>query len=175
MTATGFVLAVGLYGDVESALMDLRDLTNPGPTREVVAGAGVVSSGPRGPQLQQGEGGTTAYGIGTGAAAGIVAGLWLPQPVLTTLAGAVIGGLIGRRLQAREANHLAALLQDDLRSGTTALVTVVLEPAVAEVQFAMSRSTKTTARQIDDEATRRVARALVRGNPVATEALGGSA
>lgn len=173
------MLAVGLYGDAESALADLRDLTNPGPTREVVAGSGVVSRGARGPQLAQGGGGTTAYGIGTGAAAGLVAGLWLPQPVLatmpvaTTLLGAVIGGIIGRRLQVREANHLAALLSDDLRPGTTALISVVLEQAADEVRFAMRRATKTTARLIEDEATRKVARGLVRGNPVATEALGG--
>ena len=173
MAGPEYVLAVGIYDDPDAALEDLRDLTNPGPTHEVLAGAAVITRGAAKSVMQQGGGGTTAYGIGTGAAAGIVAGVVLAVPLVGAMAGAVIGGLVGHRLKGKEAEQLGGLLADDLGIGRTALVVVVPEPFQAEVRYAMSRARKTTARVLDDPQARRLARGLVRGNPDATEALGG--
>jgi hypothetical protein len=168
-----YVLVVGLYPQAEPAVMDLRDLTNPGPVAEVLAGTGLVARVGRGVTVQQGGGGTLGYGIGTGAAAGLVVGHWMPWPLTTAVVGAVIGGLIGVRLRRRESAHLLALIDLDLRVGETALVTVVPAVHLGEVRHAMWRARKTTGRVLDDPDSLRLARGLVRGNPVATEALGG--
>lgn len=168
-----YVLAVGIYPDPDLALTDLRNLTNPGPTAEVIAGAGVLTRGARGATLQQGGGGSTAYGIGTGAAAGILAGYWIPLPLVGVVAGALIGGLIGHRLKAREEVMLESLLEVDLPLSFSALVCVVPAGHQDEVRAGMLRSTKTTGRVLDDPGARKLARGLVRGNPQATQALGG--
>lgn len=173
MAGPEHVLAVGIYDVPDGALEDLRDLTNPGPTAEVIAGAALVTRDAQRAVLHQGGGGSTAYGIGTGAAIGVVAGVVLALPLVGAAAGAVIGGLMGHRLRSREAAQLADLLADDLPIGATALVAVVPEPFMAEVRAGMSRARRTTGRVVDDPAARRLARALVRGNPDATDALGG--
>ena len=171
MPGPQYVLAVGVYDDPSGALADLRDLTNPGPTSEVIAGAAVLTRELRKSVLQQGGGGTTAYGIGTGAAVGVVVGVVAALPLVSAAAGAVIGGLLGRRLRARETAQLAALVADDVQVGHTALVAVVAEEFLGEVRFAMTRARKTTGRGLVDDATRKLARSLVRGNPTATEDL----
>jgi uncharacterized membrane protein len=173
MTGQEYVLAVGVYDDPDRALEDLRDLTNPGPTHEVLAGAAVITRGVTKSVMQQGGGGTTAYGIGTGAAAGVVAGVVLAVPLVGAVAGAVIGGLVGHSLKGKEAEQLGALLADDLLVGRSALVAVVPAAYQAEVRDGMARAVKTTGRVLDDPQARRLARGLVRGNPDATEALGG--
>jgi len=172
-----YVLAVGVYGSAEDALTDLRDLTNPGPTAEVIAGAAVLTRGPGRSALQQGGGGSTAFGVGTGAAVGIAAGALLPLPLAGAAAvagiGASVGAVVGRRIRTREADHLVGLVADDLPVGGTALVVVVAARFQREVRRSMHGARTTTARLIDDPTARRLARGLVRGDPDATEALGG--
>lgn len=170
-----YVLVAGLYGQAEEAFADLRELTNPGPTGEVIAGSGVLTGGSRGLALQQGGGGTLSYGIGTGFAAGLVVGHWLPWPLTTATVGAVIGGVLGQRARRRETRHLAALLDVDLRAGETVLAVIAPEEYLGELRRGMRRARKSTGRLLDDPQSRRLARGLVRGDPVATAALGGSA
>ncbi len=168
------MLAVGIYDEPEDALTDLRDLTNPGPLSEVVAGAAVVTRGLTRAVMAQGQGGSTAYGIGTGAAFGVVVGVIVALPLVAAAAGAVIGGLVGSHLKKSETERVVALLADDLPIGATALIVVVPEDAQAEVRRSMARARKTTGRGLDDPDLRKLARGLVRGNPEATEALGGA-
>ena len=94
-----YVLLVALYADSDEAVADLRDLTAPGGLPEVVVGSGILHRGWGRSVLQQGDGGTLAYGIGTGAAAGVVAGAFLALPLVGAAVGAVIGGLVGRRVR----------------------------------------------------------------------------
>ncbi|HEX6888005.1 MAG TPA: hypothetical protein VF143_07850 [Candidatus Nanopelagicales bacterium] len=175
--AVEYVLAVGIYGEPADALADLRDLTNPGPLVELIVGTAVLTRGLRRGVLQQGGGGSTAFGAGTGAALGIVAGVLLPLGPLGALAGGVgggaIGAVLGRRVQQEEAGALVGLLDVDLSIGETALIAVVAEAHAPEVRAAMHRARRTTGRLVADRQTRRVIRGLVRGNPEATEALGG--
>lgn len=174
MCAVGeYVLVVGLYSERELALGDLRDLTNPGPTAEVIAGSGVLTRAARGVSLQQGGGGSLAYGIGTGIAAGLVVGHWLPWHLTTAVVGGAIGGVVGRRIRHRESRHLLALIDVDLRVGETALTAVAPEAYLDEVRAGMRHARKCTGRLLDDPESRRLARGLVRGDPVATEALSG--
>jgi hypothetical protein len=174
---TEYVLAVGVYDEPADALADLRDLTNPGPLVELIVGTAVLTRGLRRGLLQQGGGGSTAFGAGTGAALGIVAGVLLPLGPFGALAGGVgggvIGGVLGRRVQHEEASDLVGLLDVDLPVGDTALIAVVAEAHAPEVRAAMSRARRTTGRLVADRRIRRVVRGLVRGNPEATEALGG--
>jgi uncharacterized membrane protein len=165
---------VGIHDAAQDALEDLRDLTNPGPTAEALAGAAVLLRGPHRPTLQQGGGGSTAFGIGTGAALGVIVDVLLTLPLVGTAAGGAIGGLLGRRAKQQEAVALEALLVDDLPIGSTALVAVVPEARAGEVRAAMRRARRTTGRLLEDPTARAVARGLVRGDPIATEWLEGS-
>jgi uncharacterized membrane protein len=169
MEGPAFVLAVGLHDDPDDALADLLDLTNPGPTAEVVAGAAVLVRRHGRTVLQQGDGGSTAFGIGSGAAAGIVVDTLLALPLVGTALGAVLGGVLGRRSAAQESRTIAGLLADDLPVDGAALVVVVPEPRAAEVRAAMRRARRTTGRLLEDPVARRAARGLVRGNPSATQ------
>ena len=177
MQALEYVLAVGIYVRHADALADMRDLTNPGPVAEALAGVAVVTRGLTGSVMEQGGGGTTGYGIGTGAAAGVVAGVLVAAPSVVAApfvgaaAGAVIGGLVGHHLKVQETEHLVALLGDDLPVGASALAAVLPAAFLGEVRAAMHRASRTTGRVLADDATRRLARGLVRGNPQATEAL----
>ena len=112
MTIEEYVLVVALYADAEEAVADLRDLTAPGVLNPAVAGSGILHRDWRRSMLHQGGGGTLAYGIGTGAAAGIVIGVFVGLPLLGGAAGALVGGVVGRRVSRREVDGLLALLDD---------------------------------------------------------------
>jgi hypothetical protein len=171
-----FVLAVGIYDTAQDALTDLRDLTNPGPIVEVLAGCTVLARTAAGARRQQPGGGTLAFSVGTGLAAGVALGgvlaLALGPATLVAAAGAGAGAALGRRLAQRETAGLLALLAVDLPVAATALVCVVPEPAAGELRTAMRRSRRTTGRLLQDPESRAVARGLVRGHPGATQWLG---
>jgi hypothetical protein len=69
MSSDEYVLVVALYADADEAVADLRDLTAPGGLSQAVAGSGILYRDWRRSMLQQGSGGTLAYGIGTGSPA----------------------------------------------------------------------------------------------------------
>ncbi len=125
----------------------MRDLTNPGPTAEAIAGSGIMTRTGNSLALQQGGGGSLAYGIGTGFAGGLVLGHWLPWPLTTAAVGAAVGGVLGRRLRTRETRHLLALIDGDLRIGETALVAVAPEQYLSELRAGMRRARKSTGRR----------------------------
>ena len=168
-----YVLLVGVHAGRRDALADLREVTAAGPVGEAVAGAAVLHRGLDRSTLQQGGGGTLAYGIGTGAAAGVVAGVELTAPLAGAAAGAAIGAAVGHRLSRREVDDLAAALDDAVPVGASAVLAVVRADRLDLVRGALRHSLRATARLLEDDPLRRLARSLVRGNPTATEALGG--
>jgi hypothetical protein len=171
MASNDYVLVVALYADLDEAVADLRDLTAPGGFDEVLAGSGILRRGWRRSMLQQGSGGTVAYGIGTGAAAGIVVGVALALPLVGAAAGAVVGGLVGRRVSRREVDGLVALLDDAIPVGATALLAVVEEDHLVEVRGSLARALRSSGRVLDEGPLTSYVRAFVRGNPEALEAL----
>jgi uncharacterized membrane protein len=166
-----YVMLVATYPDPEQALLDLREITGPGPLAAAVAGAGILDRTGARSVLQQAGGGTLAYGIGTGAAAGIVAGVVLALPLVGAAAGAAIGAMVGRRMGRREVEDLVALLGDVVTAGTAGLLAVVDEESLDLVRGALDRAQRSTGRVLDDGRLTTLARSLVRGNPEATEAL----
>ncbi len=82
MAVEEYVLIVAIYADPGEAVADLRRITDPDAFGAAVGGAGILHRDWRQAALQQSSGGTFAYGIGTGAAAGIVAGVFLGMPLL---------------------------------------------------------------------------------------------
>jgi uncharacterized membrane protein len=172
MAGQEYVLLVATYDTPEDALADLRDLTEPGPLADAIGGAGVLTRGLSRSVLQQGGGGTTAFGAGTGAAVGMVVGVVLPLPLVAAAAGAVIGGAVGHHLGRKEVEQLVAVLGDDLPIGSTSLLAVVEADRLADARWAAVRARKTIGRLLDEGPLRRLARSLVRGNPTVTDALG---
>jgi uncharacterized membrane protein len=166
-----FVLAAGCYDAATAARADLRDLTNPGPTCEVMAGTALLHHEPEHARLEHLRGGTTAFWAGTGGAVGVLAGILVGIPLLGAAAGVVLGAILGRRRSAHEAEDFAALLGDDLPVGAVGLLVITPERYAGEVRSGMTRARRTTGRTLDDEHTLALARSLVRGDPVATEAL----
>ncbi|HSO03461.1 MAG TPA: DUF1269 domain-containing protein [Candidatus Limnocylindrales bacterium] len=166
-----YVLLVALYADSDEAVADLRDLTAPGGLAEVVVGSGILHRGWGRSVLQQGDGGTLAYGIGTGAAAGVVAGAFLALPLVGAAVGAVIGGLVGRRVRRGEVEGLVALLDDSVPVGATALLAVVAEDRLVEVRARLDRALRSSGRVLDEGPLTTYVRTFVRGNPEALEAL----
>lgn len=172
MDSGDYVLVVALYADADEAVADLRDLTAAGRFDDALAGTGILYRGWRRATLQQGRGGTVAYGIGTGAAAGIVVGVLVALPLVGAVAGAMVGGLMGRRASRREVDGLVALLDDAIPVGATALLAVVEEDRLVEVRGALVRALRSSGRVLDDGPLTAYARAFVRGNPDVLEALG---
>ena len=171
MPGAELVLLIGVYGDALDALEDLRELTRPGPVSDAVAGAALLDRTGGRPVLQQGGGGTLAYSIGTGAAAGIVAGVAGSVPLLGAAAGAGIGALGGRHLGQREVAGLVDLLGDAIVPGSAGLLAVVDTGSQDLVEGAMDRALRVTGRVLDEGPLSALAVSLVRGDPVATDTL----
>lgn len=171
MPVQEYVLLIAVFASSEDALRDLREITQPGPVGDAVAGAAILDR--RGPRsvLQQSGGGTLAYGIGTGAAAGIVAGVVVALPLVGAAAGAAIGAIIGRRMGRREVDELIQLIGDVVPPGAAGLVAVVDAEALPLVSGALDGALRTTGRVLDEGPLTRLARSLVRGNPEAIEIL----
>jgi hypothetical protein len=89
--------------------------------------------------------------------------------------GTAAGALVGRRFMVREAEQLAAALDDAIPAGAAALLAVVPAERLDLVRGALRTCLRSTARLLEDDPLRRLARGLVRGNPTATQALGGRA
>lgn len=166
-----YQLLVGVYDAPADAVDDLRVLSQPGPVREAVAGAGLLHRWPHGAVLEQGGGGTLAFGAGTGAAAGVVAGVVLSVPLVAAAAGALVGAAVGHRISRREVTTLDASLGDAVPVGATAVVAVVPEARAGVVAAALGRARKVTGRVLDEGPLTQAAKGLVRGNPEATDAL----
>ncbi len=171
MSTGEYVLVVALYPDVQDAAADLREVSTQEALEGVVIGSGILQRDWRRSVLQQCSGGTLAYGIGTGAAGGIVAGAFLGVPLVAGLVGAVVGGVVGWRVSRREVDGLVALLGDAIPVGATALLIVVEEARLMEVRAALGRALRTSGRVLDDGPLTTYVRAFVRGNPEALEAL----
>jgi len=165
------VLVVALYPAVQDAAADLRDVRTREALEDAVVGSGILQRDWRRSVLQQGSGGTLAYGIGTGAAGGIVAGAFLGVPLVAGLVGAVVGGIVGRRVSRREVDGLVSLLGDAVPVGATALLIVVEEGRLMEMRTALGRALRTSGRVLDDGPLTAHVRAFVRGNPEALSAL----
>ncbi len=166
-----YVLVVALHADTEDAVADLRELAAPGPLAGSLLGAGILHRGQWRSRLEQGRGGTVAYGIGTGAAAGIVVGVVVSLPLVGAVVGAGVGAWLGRRMAGREVSGLVALLADEIPVGATALLAVVDAEQQFAVRASMERALRTTARVLDDGPLTGLVRGFVRGDPVAIEAL----
>jgi uncharacterized membrane protein len=171
VAAGEYVLLVATYPGPQEALLDLREITGLRPLADAVAGAGVLDRTGARSMLQQAGGGTLAYGVGTGAAAGIVAGVVISLPLVGAAAGAAIGAMVGRHMGRREVEELVALLGDVVTVGTAGLLAVVDEGSLDLVRGVLDRAQRSTGRVLDDGRLTTLARALVRGNPEATEAL----
>jgi uncharacterized membrane protein len=171
MSGVEYVLVVALYADAEEAVADLRDLTAPGGLSQSVVGSGILHRDWRRSILQQGSGGTLAYGIGTGAALGIVAGVIVGMPLIGGAAGALIGGVVGNRVSRREVDGLVAVLDDAIPVGATALLAIVEQRRLQEVRTSLQRALRTSGRVLDDGPLTSYARAFVRGNPEVLEVL----
>ncbi len=171
MPAREYVLLVATYPDPQEALADLREITRPGVMGDAVAGAGMLDRRTGRTVLQQGNGGTLAYGIGTGAAAGIVAGVVVALPLVGAAAGAAIGAAVGRRMGRREAEALEELLDDAIPSGSVGLLAVVDAQSLELLRGALDRALRVTGRVLDEGPLTKLARSLVRGKPEPTEVL----
>ena len=171
MTSDEYVLVVALYADADEAVGDLRDLTAHAGLNPAVAGSGILHRDWRRSMLQQGGGGTVAYGIGTGAAAGIVVGVLVGVPLVGAAAGALVGGLLGRRVSRREVDGLVVLLDDAIPVGATALLAVVEAEHLLEVRAALGRALRSSGRVLDEGPLTSYVRAFVRGNPDVLEIL----
>ena len=175
MPVSEHVLCVAIYASVEEAGLDLRELTGPSGFAESVGGSGLLHRGTGRVTLQQAGGGTLGYGIGTGAAVGIVAGVILGYPLVVGGIGAVVGGIIGYRNRTREVDGLVRVLDDAIPVGATALVAVVRAEAWPVLRGTLDRALRVSGWPLDDGPLVPFARSLVRGNPTATEDLGGHA
>jgi hypothetical protein len=165
------VLAVGIYASTQEALEDLRDLTAPGRPPGAVGGAGILRRRLDGATLQQAGGGTLGYGIGTGAAAGIVGGVLVGFPLAGAGMGALVGGVVGHRMRQREIGTLVGVLDDYIPVGSSALVAVVRADSWPGIRSSLRRALRVTGWPVDDGPLLPFARALVRGNPTVTEDL----
>lgn len=173
MPVQEYVLCVAVYATPEEAGLDLRDLTGPDGFAEDVSGAGILRRGPDRATLQQSGGGTLGYGIGTGAAMGIVAGAMLGYPLVVGAIGAVVGGFVGQRVRTQEVGALVGVLGDAIPVGATALVAVVRAEPWPVLRGTLGRALRITGWPLDDGPLVPFARSLVRGNPTAIEDLAG--
>lgn len=171
MPAQEYVLLVGVYRNPRDAVVGLRQISGSGVLADAVVGAGILDRQAGRTVLQQARGGTLAYAIGTGAAAGVVVGVPFGFPLVGAAAGAGVGAIVGRRMRRWEVEEFSALLTDAVPPGSVGLVAVVDEDDVSLLRGALDRALRVTGRVLDEGPLTDLALTLVRGKPEVSEVL----
>lgn len=167
-----YVLFSAVYATVDDAVGDLRELVGSQRSPSAVAGSSLLRREWDGrATLERAGGGTIAYSAMTGLAIGLAIGPGTPSLWGSALVGAIAGALLGREKRDRENAQLGTLLGGVLPPGACSLVAVVAEEEAPRLDEELDRALRTATFPIDGPGRALLAKSLVRGNPVVTEAI----
>lgn len=172
MSEPNYALYGAMYGLESEADIEFPIVLSWQDQRSKVAGAAILRRQYNGEvRLEQPGGGTLAYITGIGVAAGFALSYWVAVPFLPAAVGGIIGYLYGRSRREREARTLGRQLADFLPRGASAIVAVVDECVIGQLNRQLGLALRTTVLPLDEPELLRLAQALVRGHAEIEEAL----
>lgn len=151
MADLNLALYVASYADATSASADYEQLKEAEDTTDLVVVASVVMS-----RDDEGEVTVTEKGGGEiagpallGGAAGLVVGLFAPPLLLSAAVGAGVGAMVGGLVRKHEEKELGVELEEYLPPGSSAIVVVLDDVYVDNVDAALTRGDKKVSKAID--------------------------
>jgi uncharacterized membrane protein len=169
------VLYVATYSDATSANADFQSLKDAESANEFkVEGAVVMSRDADGnvDVLEKGDANEdTAEGAWIGGGIGLVVGLFAPPLLLSTAVGAGIGALLGHFAKKHEEKELGVDLDEYFPTNSSAVVVVVDDTYLDNVETALANSAKRINKAISSDDYDKLQKALSRSDEEIDEAV----
>lgn len=172
MSEATYVLYAAMYGLDAEAAIEFPIVVSWQDKGSELAGATIVRRRRDGVvRLEQPGSGTLAYTTGIGVAVGFALNYWIAVPMIPAVVGGAIGYLYGRSRRERQARTLGRELTGFLPLGASAIVAVVAEPLIGQLNRRLGLALRTTVLSLDEPELLQLAQALVRGHTELEEAL----
>ncbi len=147
------VLYVASYSDAASAKTDFESLKNAQGDDFKIDAAVVMSRDANGDVdvLSKGVSNDTGTGAWVGGGIGLVVGLFAPPLLISTAIGAGIGALVGHLTKKHEEKELGVELDEYFPPNSSAVVVVVDDKYLDNVEAALANSDKRINKAIDQD------------------------
>jgi len=169
MADPNYTLFVAAYDDETSAAADFKTIKTLDDT--VVVAAVVLSRDSSGKvKVKEHGGGLVAGGTAAGAIGGLVVGLFSPPLLAAGVIGAGIGAGVGAIAKRHEEKSIGVDAQEWLPVGSSAIVAVVDDLYLDQVDNAVGKATKKVSKAIDKGDYDAVVKAVNEGDEKIIEA-----
>lgn len=172
MTDDNLMLYVATYDDADSASDDFAALKAAQKDGLILIGA-VVMSRPDANDVKVKEvhSGDVAGGASIGAIGGLVVGLFAPPLLLATVVGAGVGAGVGELVKRHEEKELGVDADEYLPPGSSAIVAVVDDAYLDNVERALGKADKKISKAIDSGDYDKVKKAVQKSEGKITDAI----
>jgi uncharacterized membrane protein len=172
MDHDNLALYVASYDDAAAANDDFQALKDARAEGLAIVGAVVMTRSADGDvDVKEAGDGTVAGGAGLGALGGIVVGLFAPPLLLSTAIGAGIGAAIGGLVKKHEEKELGVDVDEYLAPGTSAIVAVVDDTYLDQVDAAITKASKKVSKAIDSGDYDTIKKAVHKASDEVTDAI----
>jgi uncharacterized membrane protein len=151
MADENLALYVASYADPAAASADFKSLKDAQDADEFdIEASAVLSRDDDGKvTVKETGGGQTGTGAWIGGGAGLLVGLFAPPLLLATALGAAIGGGIGHLVKKHDEKKMGVDVEQYLPPGTSAIVVVVDDQYLDDVDSALTKADKKVNKAID--------------------------
>jgi uncharacterized membrane protein len=151
MADENLALYVASYADPAAATADFKSLKDAQDAEELDIEASAVLSRDDDGKVTVKETGTGQTGTGAwiGGGAGLLVGLFAPPLLLATALGAAIGGGIGHLVKKHDEKKMGVDVEQYLPPGTSAIVVVLDDQYLDNVDSALTKADKKVNKAID--------------------------
>jgi uncharacterized membrane protein len=151
MADENLALYVASYADPAAASADFKSLKDAQDADEFdIEASAVLSRDDDGKvTVKETGGGQTGTGAWIGGGAGLVVGLFAPPLLLATALGAGIGATIGHLVKKHDEKKMGVDVEQYLPPGTSAIVVVVDDQYLDNVDSALTKADKKVNKAID--------------------------
>ena len=172
MDHDNLALYVASYDDPDTAQQDFQALKDAKEDGLDIVGAVVMTRSADGDvKVHESGDGDVAGGAGIGAIGGLVVGLFAPPLLLSTAIGAGIGAAIGGLVKKHEEKKIGVDMDEYLPAGSSAVVAVVDDTYLDQVEAALGKATKKVSKAIDSGDYDTIKKAIGKASDEVTDAI----
>ena len=174
MSDPNLSLYVASYDDSGAASDDFEALKKAQLSADfVLVGAVVIDRDAEGKVVvKEHGGGDIGGGASMGALGGLVVGLFAPPLLLATALGAAVGAGIGALVKRHEEKQMGADLEEYLPPGSSAIVAVLDDAYLDNIERVLGKSTKKVSKAIDSGDVDKIKKALTDAGLKIDDAIG---
>jgi uncharacterized membrane protein len=172
MDHDNLALYVASYDDAETAKQDFQALKDAKADGLEIVGAVVMTRSDDGDvDVHETGDGDVAGGAGLGALGGLVVGLFAPPLLLTTAIGAGIGAAVGGMVKKHQEKRIGVDMDEYLPPGSSAVVAVVDDTYLDQVEAALGKAGKKVSKAIDSGDYDTIKKAVEKASDEVTDAI----